>query len=118
MAVKSVEEYIESLNESGKKYVQEFVEFMNNEYPQLNHKICFSIPMWLNGTKMTEGYVGISGAKNHFSIHFSDEDYVCKLGEQLLSCKTGRRCINIKYGDDNAFDVVKEGVKSFLEVLQ
>lgn len=31
------------------------------------------MPMWLVGKKMNEEYVAVSVAKNHFSVHFSDE---------------------------------------------
>lgn len=112
MKVNSVLEYIESLDENGKRYVNEFVSFMKEEYPKLNSKISFSMPMWLVGEKMNEGYIAISAAKNHFSIHFSDEDFVLKLSEKLPTCKRGKRCINIKYGDDKSFEVVKESIKT------
>lgn len=114
MKVNTDSEYLETLNTDGKKYVSEFIEFMNKEFPQLNHKISFSMPMWLVGTKMNDGYVAISAAKNHVSIHFSNEEYVCRLSQKLPSCKTGRRCINIKYGDDASFQFVKACIKDFL----
>lgn len=115
MSVESVDEYVSTLNEDGKKYVNEFICFMAQKYPNLNHKICFSIPMWLVGRKMNEGYVGISGAKKHFSIHFSSDEFIIILGEKLPSCKTGRRCVNIKYGDDNAFQIVKDSIEQYLQ---
>lgn len=113
MAVKTIAEYIEGLNENGQKYVSEFIQFMGQEYPHLNHKICFSMPMWLVGTKMNEGYVGVSGAKNHFTVHFSSEDFVLQLAAKLPACKTGKQCINIKYGDEESFKVIKESTKEF-----
>lgn len=117
MGVNSVSEYIEGLNENGKKHVNEFIEFMGHEYPHLNHKICFSMPMWFVGTKMKEGYIGISAAKNHYSIHFSSEDFVVQLSKKLPSCKTGKRCINVKYGDDTSFHIVKENITDFLNTI-
>lgn len=117
MSAISISEYIEGLNTEGKQYVNEFIDFMDREYPQLKPKISFSMPMWLAGKKMNEGYVAISAAKNHFSIHFSNEDFVAQLAEKVLSCKRGKRCTNIKYGDDNSFQVVKESVKDFLQIF-
>lgn len=117
MSVNSVREYIDSLSEDGKKYVCEFVDFMDKEYPQLSHRISFSIPMWLIGKKMNEGYVAISAAKNHFSIHFSDEYFVAKLSKKLPSCKSGKRCISIKYGDDKTFKKIKGYVKEFFKTV-
>lgn len=118
MKVNSIPEYIENLNENGRRYVNEFIDFMKEEYTQLNHKICFSMPMWLVGKKMNEGYIAISASKNHFSIHFSDENFVIELGKKLPTCKTGKRCINIKYGDDKSFKVIKESIEKFLDILK
>lgn len=115
MSANSISEYVEGLNTDGKQCVNEFIDFMSREYPQLKPKISFSMPMWLAGKKMKEGYVAISAAKNHFSIHFSDEEFVTQLAEKASACKRGKRCINIKCGDDNSFQVVKESVKDFVE---
>ena len=96
MGAASVSEYVASLNEEQRRHVSAFIEFMRAEYPQLNPKISFSMPMWLLGKKMYEGYVAVSAAKNHISIHFSDEEFLNRLAESLPACKKGKRCINIK----------------------
>lgn len=114
MAVNSIEEYYEQSNEMGKLYIKEMSEFMYKEFPELHHKLCFSIPMWLVGKKMNEGYIGISTAKNHFSIHFSSDEYILYLKENMRTCKFGRRCINIKYDDSDSFEKIKEYIKEFL----
>ena len=36
---------------------------------------------------MNEGYVAVSAAKNHFSVHFSDEAFLNRLSESLPACK-------------------------------
>ena len=87
MGVASVSEYVASLNEEQQRHTCAFIEFMNAEYPQLTNKISFSMPMWLVGKKMNEGYVAVSAAKNHFSIHFSDEEFLNHLAESLPNCK-------------------------------
>lgn len=74
------------------------------------------MPMWLVGKKMNEGYVAVSAAKNHFSIHFSDEDFLNRLAESLPTCKKGKRCINIKYGDEQSLHVVEERISDFLKI--
>lgn len=79
MTIHSVAQYTEGLNAQGKHYVNEFATFMHERFPELNQKISFAMPMWLVNTKMKEGYVAVSAAKNHFSIHFSDEAIVARL---------------------------------------
>ena len=115
MGVASVSEYVALLNEEQQRHINAFIDFMNTEFPQLTHKLSFSMPMWLVGKKMQDGYVGISAAKNHFSIHFSSEEFVDCLAELLPSCKRGKQCINIKYGDEQSLHVVKESINDFLK---
>ena len=114
MGIRSVEEYLDSLNENGKIYVKRFMEFMVQEYPQYTVRISFSMPMWWKGEKMKEGYTAVSAAGNHVTVHFSDEAFVRSLGEQFPDCKTGKRCINIRYQDEQSFLSVLEKVKEFL----
>lgn len=114
MGAASISEYVALLNEEQQRHIHAFLEFMNTEYPKLTNKISFSMPMWLLGKKMKDGYVAISAAKNHFSIHFSDEAFVERLAENLPACKKGKRCINIKYDDNALFSAVKERIRDFL----
>lgn len=116
MGVASVSEYVASLNEEQQRHICAFIEFMNTEFPQLTNKISFSMPMWLVGKKMNEGYVAVSAAKNHFSIHFSNEEFLNHLSENLPNCKKGKRCINIKYGDKKSLHAVEECISDFLKI--
>lgn len=113
MSASSVTEYTDNLSENGKKYVSDFIGFMREQYPQIDSKICFSMPMWLAGEKMKDGYIAVSAAKNHFSIHFSEEGYVTNIAKMVPACKTGKQCINIKYGDDESYQIVKDHVRDF-----
>ena len=116
MGAASVSEYVASLNEEQRQHVSAFIDFMSAEYPQLTPKISFSMPMWLLGKKMYEGYVAVSAAKSHFSIHFSDEEFLNRLAESLPACKKGKRCINIKYGDESSLRAVEASIHAFMEI--
>ena len=118
MGAASVSEYAASLNEEQRRYVSAFIDFMRAEYPQLIPKISFSMPMWLLGKKMYEGYVAVSAAKGHFSIHFSDEEFLSRLSESLPACKRGKRCINIPYGDEASLHAVEESISDFLKIYR
>lgn len=54
-------------------------------YPELTPKISFSMPMWLVGKKMKEGYVAISASKNHFSM---DKLKVASIATHVADSKT------------------------------
>ena len=118
MGAASVSEYVASLNEEQRRHVSAFIDFMSGTYPQLTNKISFSMPMWLVGKKMNEGYVAVSAAKNHFSVHFSDEAFLNRLSESLPACKKGKRCINIPYGDEVSLRAVEECIGDFLNLYR
>ncbi|MDP4145471.1 MAG: DUF1801 domain-containing protein [Bacillota bacterium] len=113
MSATSMNDYINNLDENGKKYVYEFVAYMKTKFPQITPKICFAMPMWWLGAKMYDGYVAISAAKKHYSIHFHDENYILKLKKVLPNCSFGKRCINIKYGDEQSIFIVKENIEDY-----
>lgn len=113
----SINEYIASMDENGKKYISEFENFMKTEFPQIVPKISFAMPMWWVGSKMYDGYVAVSAAKKHYSIHFYDENYISKMKEELPNCTFGKRCINIKYGDEHAISVVEQNVSQYLKSI-
>lgn len=116
MGAASVSEYVASLNEEQRRHISAFIDFMSAKYPQLTSKISFSMPMWLLWKKMYEGYVAISAAKAHFSIHFSDEEFLNRLSDRLPACKKGKRCINIKYGDEVSLHAVEKSIGDFLKL--
>ena len=117
MSVKTIEEYTSTLDEKAKLNLENFINFMESSYPNIRPKISFSMPIWLKGTRMNEGYIAISHSKNYFSIHFSDEETVNHLSD-ITGCKHGKRCINISYEDTSSFDTAKETVRQYLKKCQ
>jgi len=110
--VKSVDNYIENQGEKAQKSVLSFVSFMKEILPGKRAGIVFSMPMWKRGKKMNEGYVAISAAKQHYSIHFSDEDFVKNLSSKF---RCGKRCANIPYDDKDKENLIREYVKEFVK---
>lgn len=117
MSVKTIEEYTSTLDEKARLNLENFIKFMESSYPNIRPKISFSMPMWLKGTRMNEGYIAISHSKNYFSIHFSDEETVNHLSD-ITGCKHGKRCINISYENTSSFDTAKETVRQYLKKCQ
>ena len=117
MSFISINEYMSSLDETRKKNILGFIDFMEKEFPKIVPKISYSMPMWWVGPKMYDGYVAISAATKHYSIHFHDENYILKLKEELPDCTFGKKCINIKYGDEHAISVVKQNVSEYFKSI-
>lgn len=117
MSFTSVDEYLNSLNGIQSSAVCDFIAFMQTEFQKLAPKILYSMPMWCTGAKMYDGYVAVSAAEKHYCVHFLDENYIDKLKEMLPDCKFGKRCVNIKYGDDKSVTVVKKAVKVYISSI-
>ncbi|WCF10850.1 DUF1801 domain-containing protein [Paenibacillus thiaminolyticus] len=113
MGITTVNEYVNSLHEKGNKSVCEFVDFMRVEFPQITPKISYGMPMWRAGKKMYDGYVAVSAAKAHYSIHFHDEERVSHLATLLPDSTFGKKCVNIKYGDEKSAKLVMQIVKDY-----
>jgi len=112
MKFTSIADYNNSLDENGKAAVHELNCFMSVEFPGITPKICFAMLMWWAGTKMYDGYIAISAAKKHFSIHFHDARCLYMLQRDLPGRKFGQKCVNIAYGDDQALEAVKRTIKA------
>jgi uncharacterized protein YdhG (YjbR/CyaY superfamily) len=113
MAFTTIKEYTDNLTEQGKAAINDFIDFMKEEYPAFLPKISYGMPMWWIGTKIYNGYVAVSAAKKHYSTHFLDEEYLTKLSAILPNCTFGKRCVNIKYGDNESDALVKQGVREY-----
>lgn len=114
MKPNTIREFINSLDEGRAKEIRSFINFMGEKFPQISPKISYSMPMWWFGKKIYDGYIAISAATEHYSVHFSSEDTLQRLKEALPASKFGKRCINIRYGDEKSAEVVKQAVRDFL----
>ena len=117
MCFSTIDEYTDSMNGIKKNCIDDFIAFMKTAFPKITPKIRYSMPMWCVGAKMYNGYVAVSVADKHYSVHFLDESYIIKLKEMLPDCGFGKRCVNIKYGDDKAISVVSQAAKDYISSI-
>ncbi len=110
--MESVDNYIRNQGEKAQKSVTSFISFMNEILPGKRAEIVFSMPMWKRVKKMSDGYVAISVAKQHYTIHFSDEEFVEELSSMF---KCGKRCASIPYDNKDKEKLIREYVKEFVK---
>lgn len=113
--MQSISEYLETLNEDGRNAVTALIDFMEQAAPSLHPKLSFSMPMWLFAQKMKDGYLGISAASKHYSVHFSSEMFIQQLQQEMPHLKFGKRCINIPYHDLSANKMIRQKIILFLQ---
>lgn len=112
----SIELYIDKLEPFQKTDISRIADFMTATYPQLKGKISFAMPMWLFGKKMNEGYVAVSAAKHHYTIHFSDEKFVQDLKQELQLSHVGKRSVPVDYGNEKMWLIMKDKIRQFVEM--
>jgi len=117
MGISTINEYIDSLNDNGREAVRRFVDFMQSEFPGITPKISYSMPMWWAGAKIYNGYVAVSAAKSHYSVHFHDEQRLRSLSAVLTGVAFGKRCVNIRYTDEKSTILVMQSVREYFKSL-
>lgn len=67
---------------------------------------------------MYDGYVGISVAQKHFSIHFHSEEQILQMKQELRNCRYGKQCVKIQYNDEASITLVKKYVMAYMHSLR
>lgn len=92
------EEYIETLDEIGQKWLREFLDYMDQKYPNLTFVMFRSRPMY----KVGKSYVLFSVAKTHFTVHALDFDLIGEMKNILPNADFGKGCVKVKFKHDDA----------------
>ncbi len=108
--LQTVDDYIDSLTGDAKDRIQEFVNFMRKNYSQLEEVLSFQMPTYKLGSGSMRNYIAFSAAKNHFSLHTTDFDYVTELKTKLKNGGKGKGCVNVKFTDKDEFDILLKAI--------
>lgn len=75
---------------------------MEMDFPQCTLCICFAMSRGKIYPKMRDGYVAVSTATYHVTIHVLNEMFIQNLKDCNISCKSRKGCVNIPYGDSDS----------------
>ena len=117
MASGAISEYFETQNGNGQACGRKFAAFLAREFPGLRPDLSVSLPIRRVGRKRNEGHAAFSAAKTISASAVPARTMRPGRGAELPSCKAGKRCINIQYGDEQAPAAVQKTVKAFLGEL-
>lgn len=109
--VKTVDEYIGTLAEPGRAWVQEFVGFMRREYPGVSEGISYQIPTY----KVGNTYVAFSTAKAHFTFHTLDFARLERLKEELPDIRFGKGSAKVPYDCEEAKPALFAAARDIIE---
>lgn len=100
--IKTIEDYIGQYEGEQKEWLLTFVTFMNKNYPRIEGKISYQMPMY----KLKDCYIAFSVAKDHFSFHTLDFEMIEELHKLLTKAKFGKGCAKVKYADKEVIPIL------------
>jgi uncharacterized protein YdhG (YjbR/CyaY superfamily) len=106
----TVTEYINSFDGVKKEWLNTFVTFMRENFPEIPEKISYQMPMF----KFNGQYIAFSVAQDHFSFHTLDFEMIEELKTLLPRVKFGRGCAKIKFTDKDAIPLLFEMCKKIV----
>lgn len=112
---KDVEQYMQSLTGQQKEWTEYFVNYMRQNHPGLEEVLSFQMPTYKLGSGKLRNYIAFSPAKNHFSMHSMDFEYIARLKEKLENPGDGKGCVGVSY--DNYFEreILTEGIEKIIK---
>ena len=94
---KEVNEYLDSLSGVEREWMEFFVKYMREHHSDIEEVISFKMPTYKLGSGKLRNYIAFSPAKNHFSMHSMDFEYIATLKEKLSKPGKGKGCVNVPY---------------------
>ncbi|MBS5934228.1 MAG: DUF1801 domain-containing protein [Clostridiales bacterium] len=110
-----VNTYLQKLTGNEKEWMEFFVDYMRKEHPDLDEVISYQIPTYKLGTGKQRNYIAFSPAKNHFSMHSMDFEYIALLREKLTKPGKGKGCVTIPYTNIEERDIVISGIEEIVK---
>ncbi len=96
----TITEYINQYTGEHKAWLEEFVAYMDKK--AMAGKISYNIIMYKLPGDKNHNFVAFSVAKEHFSLHTLDFEYIVELKAKLKKPGRGKGCVNVPF--KNSFE--------------
>lgn len=110
----TVAEYLESLPEPGRSWVQEFVDDTAAHYPSVRPVLFRQRPMFKFGASYRQGYVMFTAAKTHFTVHSVEFDLIEQLKRRLPAAQFGKGSVKVRFTDQAAKPILCDYVAAVM----
>ena len=111
----SIDEYISQFNNKQAEWLNYFVNYMQLKHSSIDAVISYSIICYYLGSGKNKNFVAFSAAKEHFSLHTLDFEYIELLKKQLKKPGKGKACVNIPYNNDFEKPLIMEAIDTLIE---
>ncbi|MEA5010378.1 MAG: DUF1801 domain-containing protein [Angelakisella sp.] len=117
-ATNEVDSYIMALPEIQQEWMWFFVKYMREKHSNLEEVISFQMPTYKLGSGKLRNYIAFSPAKNHFSMHTMDFEYIAMMKESLASPGKGKGCVNVKYTNTEERILLLQAIEEIIKRKQ
>ncbi len=107
-------EYADSLDEAGKSWLTEFLQYMDEAHGDIPPIMFRQRPMF----KVGQSYVLFSVAKTYFTVHTLNFDLIETLHDTLPRASFGKGCVKVKFSDDAAKPILKALIDEIVRLNQ
>ncbi|MEG0540721.1 MAG: DUF1801 domain-containing protein [Angelakisella sp.] len=112
--INEVDNYIQTLANTEQEWMSFFVRYMREKHANLEEVISFKMPTYKLGSGKQRNYIAFSPAKNHFSMHSMDFEYIEILKKQLSSPGKGKGCVQVKYQNPEERIILLEAIEEII----
>lgn len=109
-----VDDYIFTLSEVEKDWMIYFINYMRENHLELEEVISFKMPTYKLGSGKLRNYIAFSLAKNHFSMHSMDFEYIAMLKDQLSNPGKGKGCVHVNYFRKDERQILIKGIEDII----
>ncbi|WP_312648953.1 iron chaperone [Aminipila sp.] len=110
-----VDNYISALPEVERDWMIYFINYMRENHSELEEVISFKMPTYKLGSGKLRNYIAFSPAKNHFSMHSMDFEYIAMLKEELSNPGKGKGCVNVNYSKKDERKILIKGIEDIIK---
>lgn len=110
-----VDDYIKHLTGSEKEWMQFFVDYMRKNHADLPEVISFKMPTYKLGSGKQRNYIAFSCAKNHFSMHAMDFEWIAAMKTNLKNPGAGKGCVHVRYHNLIERSVLMDGIEQIIQ---
>lgn len=113
--INAVDIYLSQLEGSAKQWNEIFINYMRQNYPDLEEVISFQMPTYKLGSGKERNYISFGVAKNHFSLHSMDFEYIAQIKEKLSKPGKGKGCVNVPFDKTCEREILFKAIDDIIE---
>ena len=112
--IETPQQYLDAAPEAARPWLEEFWAHVREKAPTLDLVMFRQTPMFRFADSYLKGYVMVTAAAKHVSVHALEFDLVAATKQRIPGAFGGKGCVSVKYANTDAKPALKEFVDEVL----